>query len=692
MIYTALLECAAILAGPSAGGDSRAAVRIDGDSLPPNMTQNNSRAEIVEWHGKPVMRVDFDRVDWPNVFFKAPDGVWDWSEYEGLDVEVFNTGPTAINVSTRIDNPGADGFTGTWGNSGTVPPGEWATVRTYFYLSDQDTFWGMRGLPIIGPMSVGAKPIDLSRIAAFQVFLALPEKPHTLLIGGIQLIGKGEPLAKRVPMPFVDEFGQYAHDDWPAKVHSEQELRTRRAAEDVSYEAEPTLPGRDRFGGWAGGPKLEATGWFRTEKIDGRWWLVDPEGKLFFSTGLDCIGLGDRTFIDKREKWFAWMPEGDPRFAPCFADGEGSRMAETIGGKGRAFTFYRANLIRKYGEDYEREWRKRIYQRMNTWGFNTIGNWSDGAVLGESSVPYVASTGISGDIRRVAGVGESWGRLFDVYDPAFARAVESCIGGVAGGHAENPLCIGYFIDNELSWEDDLASGILASPVDQPCRAAMIEKLRSQYGSIAEINKAWGTDAADWDSLRASGSGSGSVRDRDLDEITYAFAARYFTLIKDALRKHAPNQLYLGCRFSVAPKRVVRACADIVDVVSFNLYHDSIDKAKWTGDNDLGKPIIIGEFHFGARDRGMFHSGLVDAKTQAGRAESYLRYVRSVADCPSFVGCHWFQFVDSPITGRCSDGENYNIGFVDVTDTPYPELLSAARRANSEVYTRHSGAR
>jgi agarase len=71
---------------------------------------------------------------------------------------------------------------------------------------------------------------------------------------------------------------------------------------------------------------------------------------------------------------------------------------------------------------------------------------------------------------------------------------------------------------------------------------------------------------------------------------------------------------------------------------------------------------------------------------------YQDYVTSVADHPQFVGSHFFKFVDEPLTGRPMDGENYNIGFVTVTDTVYPELLTAAKAAHSEVYTRHARAK
>lgn len=33
-----------------------------------------------------------------------------------------------------------------------------------------------------------------------------------------------------------------------------------------------------KYGGWLNGPRLAATNRFRVEKINGRWWAVDPEG------------------------------------------------------------------------------------------------------------------------------------------------------------------------------------------------------------------------------------------------------------------------------------------------------------------------------------------------------------------------------------------------------------------------------
>ena len=63
-------------------------------------------------------------------------------------------------------------------------------------------------------------------------------------------------------------------------------------------------PRRDRFGGFLEASGFRATGFFRTEQRDGRWWLVTPEGNAFFSIGMDVIALTGETYVDGREFMF----------------------------------------------------------------------------------------------------------------------------------------------------------------------------------------------------------------------------------------------------------------------------------------------------------------------------------------------------------------------------------------------------
>jgi hypothetical protein len=64
-------------------------------------------------------------------------------------------------------------------------------------------------------------------------------------------------------------------------------------------------------------------------------------------------------------------------------------------------------------------------------------------------------------------------------------------------------------------------------------------------------------------------------------------------------------------------------------------------------------------------------------------------VEQAAAFPAFIGTSWFQWVDQPALGRM-DGENYNIGLVDVTDRPYRSLVDAIKATNMRLFDVHSG--
>ena len=44
-----------------------------------------------------------------------------------------------------------------------------------------------------------------------------------------------------------------------------------------------------------------------------------------------------------------------------------------------------------------------------------------------------------------------WGEMHDVFDPQFARDVDGSVHDVAGLVKSDPWCVGFFVDNELSW-------------------------------------------------------------------------------------------------------------------------------------------------------------------------------------------------------------------------------------------------
>ena len=99
-------------------------------------------------------------------------------------------------------------------------------------------------------------------------------------------------------------------------------------------------------------------------------------------------------------------------------------------------------------------------------------------------------------------------------------------------------------------------------------------------------------------------------------------------------------------------------------------------------------MLIGEFHIRRAGPGMA-PGLVQAMNQEERGLAYSYYVEHAAAHPEVICTHWFEWIDEPVTGR-NDGENYNIGWIDVTDQPYAELVGAAKTTHARLLDIHSG--
>lgn len=670
---------------------------FDGADAMSGFIKNNAEVELVDAPSGSgnALKVRFGKVSWPNVFFKAGEKPWDWSKYLGIAVDVTNPNKFGVRVCMRVDNDGADGAKNCLQDGIEVPPGKTKALSIPFKWGLDMGLWGMRGYP--WPSRGGKTKLDPRRVIAFQVFLPTPGKPKTLILDNVRLFGRSRPLKPWPSKKFVDRFGQFMHADWPGKLKDESQWPQWLAAEKQDIAGHPRPADRDEYGGWKDGPQLDATGWFRAEKVDGKWWLVTPSGHLFFSLGVDCVGYWTKTITTKREEWFEWLPAADGEFGGHY--GKFDHVHRGPVKKGRTFGFFSANLQRKYGSDWKQEWREMIWKRIPSWGLNTIANWSTPELYLDAKIPYVASTSIGGKHARVGSGTDYWSKMHDVFDPRFAEDVARSIKSQAHLWKGRKHCLGIFVDNELSWGHEgnfgLAVGSLNCKSDQPSKKAVVAGLREKYVTIEKLNVAWKTSWSSWREMLDKPAApkldkATPACKQDLNAFIHRFALRYFSLIRDAIRETSPHHLYLGCRFAWGCNAAYKAAGKVCDVVSYNIYRQAVTKEDYGFTKDLGKPIIIGEFHFGALDRGMFHTGLVKANDQADRAKKYADYVRSVADMPNFVGCHWFQFVDEPITGRWFDGENYNIGFLTVVDQPYPELVAAARKVHAEIYKRRAG--
>ena len=641
-----------------------------------------------------ALALEFAPGEWPNIRWKAPAPA-NWSG-QALALDVENVSQSPVEIGVRVDDDeAATGWAHSWTGHATLAPGERKRVALPF---DNDPMSvGMRALPPLAPREnalemrgAGAAPLNLSHVVSWQLFLHNVEKPTLLVLHNVSLLPqRGSADLNGI----IDEFGQYSGRDWLLKVHDAGEFKARANRETAELAAHPAAPQRDEFGGWKAGPQLRASGYFRSEKVGDKWWLVTPTGHLFWSLGVDTISPWNGTITSDREAMFAALPAPNSEFATFRNSTDFIHMGPRKGQKSETYDFGAANLYRKWGADYFARWADSALQRLPSWGFNTIGNWSDGALHDAkraARVPFVGTIHVNGDHPRISGGDDYWGQMHDPFDPKFALDAATSIAQVAAQIGDDPWCLGYFVDNELSWGGfdtknpraryGLAYGALNAP-NSAARAAFVAQLQAKYASPEKLAQAWQIAPVAWADLRAPDA-PGDAAKADFSAFLSAFADRYFSVVESELHKIAPHHLYLGCRFAWRTPEAVAAAARYADVLSFNIYQMRVDAKEFA---DLDKPFIIGEFHFGATDRGSFHPGLVEAPDQATRARMFADYVDSALKTPNCVGAHWFQYADEPNTGRQYDGENYNIGLVDITDTPYPELIAASRAAGARIY-------
>jgi hypothetical protein len=176
-------------------------------------------------------------------------------------------------------------------------------------------------------------------------------------------------LSNQTVKPFVDRFGQAVSKRWPGKVTDEKELLQDVQKEEIFLKSK-TPPARDEFGGWAGSREkynLQATGFFRTQKIGNRWWLIDPAGNVYFSLASFFIACDTATVINNRDHLFEWLPDihAEPWNSASWKDSEGD-----------CFSFYSANLIRKFGPKWYEKWVELSKKRWNAWGLNSTSAFS----------------------------------------------------------------------------------------------------------------------------------------------------------------------------------------------------------------------------------------------------------------------------------------------------------------------------
>lgn len=264
--------------------------------------------------------------------------------------------------------------------------------------------------------------------------------------------------------------------------------------------------------------------------------------------------------------------------------------------------------------------------------FNTGGAWSDedDIPLGYWSTVECSFLGSFADHKGVPNKTPEEVRL--VYDPEFpawcaSRAADKC--------QPNPKRLGYFTDNERSWDDDPTPG--------------------------------------------------------------ATMKKYLQIVCHAIRAEDDEGLIFGPRLNRPNwglKSAIGHIGEYCDALAVNYY--GVDEPESTRINTFyswsGLPTLVTEMY------AMSKNGCVDGfkptnatgagkkvATQQARADFYQRFIRGCSEQTRIIGCHWFKWADDP------DDGGKNCGVVGIASTPYDGLLEQMQISNRKWHALYGAA-
>lgn len=384
--------------------------------------------------------------------------------------------------------------------------------------------------------------------------------------------------------------------------------------------------------------RTKATGFFRVEKIGGRWWAVDPEGYYFLHNALNDV-----------------QPGNSARTQQALKDKYGDRAG----------------------------WMSATRKLLLANGFNGAGAWSATEGIQAENARAAQPLAYTINLDFMSKYGEKRGGTYVqpghkgypndvifVFDPGFEEFAKQHARQLSQNRKDKNL-FGYFSDNEMPLLRKNLDGYLTLPPAEP-----------GYGAA----KKWADER---------GITLATITDQNRQDFLAYAAERYFSIVARALKKYDPNHLYLGCRFHGAQRyypELLRVAGKYLDVLSINYYNNWTPEKKWVADWEqlAGRPFLVTEWYVKGEDA----PGLANTagagwvvKTQADRGRFYQNFTLGLLESKNCVGWHWFKYQDNDPTlaGAEPSNTNANKGIVDNYFDPYQPLLDQMKALNQQLY-------
>lgn len=392
------------------------------------------------------------------------------------------------------------------------------------------------------------------------------------------------------------------------------------------------------YGSWKK-DRYQATGFFRIEKINDRWWFIDPQGYPNIQRVVNGLRQGP-------------SDQNKAAFSLLFKDSS--------------------------------NWIKSSFESFNRFGFNGIGAWSNTEAILAGNNSSETKLSYSLLVNFMSAYGKMRGGTYQlpgnigypnqcvfVFDPAFETFCDENA-KVLVKFKNDPNLVGYFSDNELPFGLKNLEGYLSLPDSTDSGRRFAEKWLKEKGIIRS-----------------------QVNDAYCEEFAGIVADYYYRIVSKSIRKYDANHLYLGSRLHGSPKNtesIIRAAGRYCDVVSINYY------GAWSPDLKLmdnwgdwaKKPFIITEFYTKAMDSGLANTtgAGFTVHTQQDRGYAYQNFCLGLLKSKNCVGWHWFKYQDNDPEAKGVDPSNIdsNKGLLSTQYKWYMPMIKSMKQLNINVYS------
>jgi hypothetical protein len=410
----------------------------------------------------------------------------------------------------------------------------------------------------------------------------------------------------------------------------------------------------DEYGGIANaGFKGEATGFFHTEKLQGRTYIIDPLGNPYFAVGMNTIVLGDST--------------NHQRYS-----------------------------LEKFGT--EEAYFEYITRSLQSVGINTAFESSRPQLLAvENGLNVLASVpGVSSYMSKIGRSQISEGvfphnNTINVFDPDFVSTINA---GVAdrikiNEYKDNPHVFAYHADNELPSGADILDRYLTLDVaEEPGNSFSYALAWSFLKRIMDDPLVTLDDYMNSDDRAAINS-----------EFLCFVYARQYRVIREAIEAVDTDHMYVGSRVNgtcYGDEGYHRAAGYYLDIITVNLYNGLNPKAEYISGiyRNSGKPYIVTEFFAKGMDAidangyplaNSTGAGIL-VRTQADRAAYYEHYVMNLLQSKGCVGWSWYRYRDNDQGIYSTGSSSTPLIMLHVTYGEFPKANTFMNMETGEILT------